>query len=206
MEKLRPKLIIGAWFLIVLLVMPGVSISQNQNQPSDEKQELKTESGNTGVADVDDLKQIRTAAESSGDLAENAKKMILDFVDQAIIFRESEVQSKVDIESLKLTVQKAPERIKKIEAELDDPLSPPENVTSEASAMEPGNRERYLRNLETELANAISGLNEWNKQLNALKELPVKLQTKAATAKKQQTDITDKLKAIPLARCPSPVG
>ena len=142
MEKLRPKLIIGAWFLIVLLVMPGVSISQNQNQSSDEKQELKTESGNTGVADVDDLKQIRTAAESSGDLAENAKKMILDFVDQAIIFRESEVQSRVDIESLKLTVQKAPERIKKIEAELDDPLSPPENVASEASAMEPGNRER----------------------------------------------------------------
>ena len=197
MIKPHLKTIVAIFTLIIALAVPGESISQTPNQPP-------AGSGNSGIETeapagigIDDLKQIRTAAENSGDLVENAKKMILNFVDQATIFRESEVQSKMDIESIKQTIQKAPGRIKEIEAELDNPLSPPENVATAASDMEPGNRERYLRELETKLANAISGLNDWNKQLDALKELPVKLQTKVVTAKQRQTDITDKLKETP---------
>ncbi|MCP4628379.1 MAG: hypothetical protein GY850_33425 [bacterium] len=91
------------------------------------------------------LKEIRLAAENSEGLVEDSKKMILNLVDQAIIFHEAEVQARMQAETLKQAVLMASERIKKIEDELDDSLSLPENVVTTASGMKSGKREQQLR-------------------------------------------------------------
>jgi hypothetical protein len=198
MDRTQTKWTICLLLLIVVLAIPEVSLSQNQDQPSEEKQGLKIESNTSGTVNTDELKQIRLAAENSEGLVEDSKKMILNWVDQAIIFHEAEVQSGMQAETLKQTVLMAPERIKKIEDELDDPLSLPENVVTTASGMKSGKREQQLRQLEADLTGATSELNGFNEQLNTLKNQLANLRPMIAAAKQRLSEVTDEMKEAPL--------
>jgi potassium efflux system protein len=108
-----------------------------------------------------------------------------------------------DVESIKLQVQKTPERIKIIEAELNRSLEPPDYVATVASDMKPDQRENQLRKQEAELTDATTILNRFSDQLNALKDRPAGLQQGIATAKQRLRDLSDELKATPPADDPA---
>ncbi len=159
MDKSHIKSIICFLIWIGLLAVPDTSLTQIQDQPPNALQELKIESDTYNTVSLDDLKQIRFAVEKSEDLLEDAQKMILNLVDQAISFHESEVQSRMQIDTLKQTVLQAPKRIQDIESELDAPLPPLENVAPTASGMTAVNREQQLKTLETDWTAATTRLN-----------------------------------------------
>jgi len=197
MEKLILKLIVGTWILTVLLVIPGISISQTSNQMPVDQRDSMTGSAVSGTITMEALGKIREEAESSTDLSETDKKTVLGLLDRAISLNQSESQLRKDIESNKQQVQESPARIKQIEAELNRSLEPPEQVATTASNMKPDQRENQLRKLETELSEAATILNRFTDQLTALKDRPAGLQQEMAAARQRFLELTDELKATP---------
>ena len=197
MEKSPIKLIVCVLISIVLPAIPGISISQNQNQPPAAQHDSLTGTVGPGAIHLDALRKMRADAENTGDLAETVKENVLSFLDRAISFGQSELQLRTDIEAIKQRVQAAPERIKMIEAELDRPLPPPENLVTTASSMQPDQLEQHLRKLETDLSGATTNLKRLTDQLNALKNRFAGLQQEIVAAKQRLSDITDELKATP---------
>jgi len=197
MEKLRKKIIIGIWFITVLLAIPGISISQSSNQNSVDQRDSMGGTPAPGTINTEALGKIREEAENRTDLSESDKKNVLSSLDRAITLDQSESQLRKDIESLKQQVQKAPERIKEIEAELSRSLVPPDHVATTASNMKPDQRENQLRRLEAELTEAATILNRFTDQLNALKDRPAGLQQEIAAAKQRLLDLAVESKASP---------
>jgi hypothetical protein len=134
-------------------LIPGISLSQKIDQRPQKDQDAakqldsKTLANEPGTFNLDDLKEIRTIVENAGDLSEKDKKIILSFVDRAIIFREVEAQLRKDTEEITEMVKTAPVRIKAIEAELDRPPAPVESIATAASGMRPDQLGLHLRQL-----------------------------------------------------------
>ena len=197
MVKSYLKMAIAILAFIVVAAAPQKSISQKQNQTS-------AGTGNSGIGteaaggrSLDDLKKIREAVANADDLAEDVKKGLLSFVDRAIIFREREAQLRKNADDIRQTVKAAPERIKAIEAELDRPLPPPEDVIAIAANMKPDQLEQHLKKLEAELSDAANDLNKLTEQEKELEDRPAKLQPEIAKAKQRLLDIAEELKAVP---------
>jgi len=197
MKKLSVKLIVGTWVLTILLANPGISISQTSDQKPVDQRDAMIGSAAPGIITVEALGKIREEAESSTDLSETDKKNVLSLLDRAINLNQSQTQLQKDIESIKQQVQETPARIKQIEAELNLPLEPPEQVATTASNMTPDQRENQLRKLEADLTEAKSVLNRYTDQINALKNRPAGLQQEIAKSKQRLLELTDELKATP---------
>jgi potassium efflux system protein len=197
MPKLYFKRVVAILVFISVAAVPGISISQKQNKPPVRQSNSSTGAEGPAGISLDDLKKYRTVVESAGDLAENVKKSVLSFLDRAIIFRERGVQLKKETEEIKQLIKTAPKRIKTIEAELDRPLSPPENIATTASNMKPDQLEQHLRKVETELSDATADLNRLTDQLNALKNQPAQIQQEVVNAKQRLLEIAGELAAAP---------
>jgi len=182
---------------IFAVAVPGTAVSQKQNEPPVERRNSNAVAEAPGAISIDELKKFRAAAENAGDLAENVKKAVLSFLDRAIIFREREAQLRQDIEDVKQQVKSAPERIKAIEAELDQPLSPQESNATIAPNMKPDQLEAQLRKVEADLAEGTTDLNRLTDQLNTLKNQPAKIQQGIVDAKKRLLEIAGELAAAP---------
>jgi potassium efflux system protein len=195
--KLHLKSASALLAFIFVIAVPGISVSQQQDGPPEERLNSNAPAEAPGVISVEELKKFRAAAENAGDLAENVKKGVLSFLDRAIIFREREAQLRQDIEDVKQQAKTAPERIKAIGAELDRPLPPPENIATTASNMKPDQFEAQLRKVETNLADATTDLNRLTDQLNTLKNQPAQNQQGIADAKKRLLEIAGELAAAP---------
>ncbi|MGD8446316.1 MAG: hypothetical protein PVI94_22640, partial [Desulfobacterales bacterium] len=95
---LRSAVTIFIILSIIIILIPGISLSQKIDQRPQKDQDAakqldsKTLANEPGTFNLDDLKEIRTIVENAGDLSEKDKKIILSFVDRAIIFREVEAQ------------------------------------------------------------------------------------------------------------------
>ena len=197
MEISRFKLTIRILISIVLLTAPDIVLSQAQDQPSAGKQALEIGSEISTTVNMDELKQLRLAVESSESLVEESKTLILKLVDQAVVYHEAEGQAKMQSESLRQAVLGAPERIRNIETELEERLPAPERVATAASGMAAGQREQHLRKLETELNAAASELKKSNEQLAALKNRLGNLQPMIAAAKVRLLEISDEIEVAP---------
>jgi len=198
MEKLSIKSIIVPWFLtVVLLALPGISISQTSNQKPGEQTGATSASGAPETFNGDALAKVREAAETSTDLSQSDKKNVLSLVERAVSLNQSESQLRKQIESIKQRVQETPARIEQIEAELNRSLEPPAHVATTASNMQPDQRENQLRKLEADLTEAKTVLNRITDQLNALKDRPAGLQQEIAGAKLRLLDLTDELNVPP---------
>ncbi len=190
--------IIFALIIIITVIgAPGESISQTPNQ-------APAGPGSSGIGaeapaglSLEDLKKLRTAAENAGDLTEDVKKGVLSYLDRAIIFREKEAQLRKETEDTKRKVAAAAERIQAIEAELDHPQPPQEDVVAIAENMKPEQLEQNLRKMEAELSDATTGLNKLTEQLNGLKDQPAKAQQEIADAQKRLLEIAAELQADP---------
>jgi potassium efflux system protein len=204
MVKPYLKMAVAILTFIVVTVVPQKSISQNQTSAGPGKSGIGAEA--PGGASLDDLKKIRAATENAADLAEDVKKGLLSYLDRAIIFREAEAQLRKETEDTKQRVKDAPARIKAIEAEMDRPQPPPEDVIAIAADMKPEQLEQHLRKMEAGLSNATTGLNKLTEQLNGLKDQPAKVQQEIANAKKRLLEIAEELQVVPSPDEPQPVA
>ena len=159
-EMVKPylKIIVAILAFMVVTAVPEKSISQIQNQTSAGAEYLEMEAEAPGGFSLDKLKKIRTTVKNASDLTEDIKKGILSYLDRAIIFRETEARLRKQAEDITQRVNAAPERIRAIEAELDRPLPPPEDVLAVAAKMQPDQLEQHLQNLEAELSDAANDL------------------------------------------------
>jgi potassium efflux system protein len=199
------KLTVAILAFMVVTAVPEKSISQIQNQTAAGAGNLGMEAEAPGDISLDNLKKIRAAVENAGDLAEELKKGVLSYLDRAIFFRETEAQLRKQAEDIKQRVKAAPERIKAIEAELDRPLPPPEDVIAVAAKMPPDQLEQHLKNMEAELSDAANDLKKRTEQLNDRKDQPEKLQEEIANAKQRLLDIADEREAVPAPDDPRPL-
>ena len=197
MKKLRPKLIISTLFITILLAIPGISISQNSNQKPVDQHDSLSGTAVPGIIDIDVLSKIREQAQTGKDLSEKDQKNVLNLLDRAIALNQSESQLRKQIESIKLQVEKTPERIKVIKAELNRPITSPDQIATTASNMKSDQRENQLRKLEAELTEAKTIINKFTDQLNALKERPAGLQQEIITSKQRLQELGDELNATP---------
>ncbi len=206
-QTVKPYLKIAVAILAFMVVtaVPEKSISQIQNQTSTGAGNSGMEAEAPGGISLDNLKKIRKAAENADDLTEELKKGVLSYLDRAIIFRETEAQLRKQAEDLNQRVMAAPERIKAIEAELDRPLPPPEDVIAIAAKMLPDQLEQHLKNMEAELSDAADDLKKRTEQLNDLEDQPAKLQQEIANAKQRLLDIADEREAVPAPDDPQPL-
>ena len=108
MKKVGIKLIIGTWFITVLLAIPGLAIPQNSNRNSVDQRDSLTGTAAPGSINMETLEKIREEAENLTDLSETDKKKILSLLDRAISLNQGESQLREDIESIKQQVQKTP--------------------------------------------------------------------------------------------------
>jgi potassium efflux system protein len=197
MKKLRPKLIISIWFITILLVIPGISISQNSNQKPVDPHDSLMGAVAPGTIDIDALGKIREEAQTSTDLSETEQKNILNLLDRAIALSQSESQLRKQIEYIKLQLEQTPARIKVIKTELNRPMPSPDYVATTASNMKSDQRENQLRKLVAELTEAKTIVNKFTDQLNAVKDRPAGLQQDIITANQRLQELIDKLKATP---------
>ena len=177
-------------FIVVHILAGGVSLSQEQVQLPDGKKNTTSDLQMSGSVRIDDLKNMRTAAENDGNLKEDVKKAVLSLLDRAIISREREAQWRQDIENLKQQVQSAPERIQAIENELDAPLAAPENIATIASKMKPDEFEVHLRKVETDLSEKTAELKRMTDQLNTLKNQPANWHKEVVSLKQRSQEIS----------------
>jgi potassium efflux system protein len=198
-ETVRPylKIIVAIFAFVVITAVPEKSISQIQNQTSAGSGYLEMEAEVPGDISLENLKKIRVAIENADDLTEDIKKGILSYLDRAIIYRETEVQLRKQAEDIKQRVKAAPERIKAIEAELNRPLSAPEDVIADAAKMLPDQLEQHLKNMQAELSAAEIDLKKRTEQLNDLEDQPATLQQQIGNAKQRLLDIDQEREADP---------
>jgi potassium efflux system protein len=206
-ETVKPFLRITVAILAFMVVtaVPEKSISQIQNQTAAGDGKFGMEAEAPGDISLDNLKKIRAAVENADDLTEDLKKGVLSYLDRAIFFRETEAQLRKQAEDIKQRVKAAPERIKAIEAELDRPLPPPEDVIAVAAKMPPDQLEQHLKNLEAELSDAANDLKKRTEQLNDRKDQPEKLQEEIANAKQRLQDIADDQETVSAPDDPRPL-
>jgi potassium efflux system protein len=206
-ETVKPFLRITVAILAFMVVtaVPEKSISQIQNQTAAGDGKFGMEAEAPGDISLDNLKKIREAVENADDLTEDLKKGVLSYLDRAIFFRETEAQLRKQAEEIKQRVKAAPERIKAIEAELDRPLPPPEDVIAVAAKMPPDQLEQHLKNLEAELSDAANDLKKRTEQLNDRKDQPEKLQEEIANAKQRLQDIADDQETVSAPDDPRPL-
>jgi potassium efflux system protein len=206
-ETVKPFLRITVAILAFMVVtaVPEKSISQIQNQTAAGDGKFGMEAEAPGDISLDNLKKIRAAVENADDLTEDLKKGVLSYLDRAIFFRETEAQLRKQAEEIKQRVKAAPERIKAIEAELDRPLPPPEDVIAVAAKMPPDQLEQHLKNLEAELSDAANDLKKRTEQLNDRKDQPEKLQEEIANAKQRLLEIADEQETVPAPDDPRPL-
>ena len=198
-ETVKPylKIIVAILAFMVVTAVPEKSISQIQNQTAAGAGNLEMEAEAPGGFSLDYLKKIRKTVKNAGDLTEDIKKGILSYLDRAIIFRETEARLRKQAEDLTQRVNAAPERIRAIEAELDRPLPPPEDVLAVAAKMLPDQLEPHLKNLEAQLSDAANDLEKRSEQLNDLEDQPAELQQEIANAKQRLLDIEEEREADP---------
>jgi potassium efflux system protein len=205
MNKPYLKLAVAILILLLVTAIPHQSLSQTKKQSAAGAD--NSEIGGTAPGfGLDELKKWRAAAENAGDLADDVKKSVLSYLDRAIIFREREAQWKQETEDIRQRVKAAPERIKAIEAELDHPLPPPEDVVGAAAKLKPDQLEQRLRKMEADLSEAAENLNKLTDQLNGLKDQPANLQQEIADGRKRLQEIAEELKAVPGPDEPQPVA
>ena len=154
MHKLLQRLFLGLLFLLIFMVVPATSISQDQKGTSLENPDSKIGSADIGGLSLDELKAQRATVESADNVGDSIKKTVLSLLDQAIGSLERQAQLSKKTEEIAQTAQNAPQRIKEIEAELDHPPVELEPIEKEVLTMERSQLELKIQNIEADLAAA----------------------------------------------------
>ena len=118
---------------------------------------------------IEDLKSKRIAIENMTDIDATVKTDSLKYIDGAITYLGLAGSATKETNELSKLIQKAPERLKKLQAELKKPFVAPEKVKARAQQMSISKLEQRVRQKEAEYATAKNRLQEWSDRLTAEK-------------------------------------
>ncbi len=183
----------GLLILLLLMVNPALSLSQDQESTSPRAHDPKI--GNADKADLslDELKAKRVAVEGAGDLGESVKKTVLTLLNQAIGSRERQTQINQKVDEIAQKARNAPQRIKEIEIELDRPPPELEPIESTALTLERSQLELRIQKIEADLAAARATLNDWVEYLKEQENRPKQLQQEIESAQREIAEIEEEL-------------
>ena len=175
------------WLLPV--VLPEIQAQQTATPPS-------TAALSPGTT-IEELKSRRMAIESMTDIDASVKTDSLKNIDGAIAYLELAGSATKETNELSKLIQKAPERLKKLQAELKKPFIAPEKVKARAQQMSISKLEQRVRQKEAEHATAKNRLQEWKDRLTAEKNIIGQIPEKLATAASRLNEIQTELATLP---------
>jgi potassium efflux system protein len=145
---------------------------------------------------IEELKSRRMAIENMTDIDAAVKADSLKYIDQAIAYLEAAVGTDIKARELSQLIQKAPERLKILQAELKKPFTAPEKVEERAQQMRTIKLEQRLTQKEAELATAQTRLREWNDRLTAEKAIINQIPEQLANATRRLREIQTELETL----------
>jgi archaellum component FlaC len=177
---------------------------QSKTQPQSSEKPLGMRASITEDITLDQLKAKRTSVEGTGDLDDINKKNVLNLLDKAIQFREFADKISRQKDEISQTIKSAPDRLKKIQSAIDEPMPTTGVVETEASTMSTLQLEQRLQQEEAELTNFQNNFSNWNIQLGKQKDFLQQLPETVAKAKKrlqelqteQETDTANKEESL----------
>ena len=183
------KIIVGfltissIWLLAVIL--PGVAAQQTATPASTGAQ--------SAAITIEELKSRRIAIENIPGIDATLKADSLKYIDGAIQYLGLAGSTTKETNELSKLIQTAPERLKKMQAELKKPFIAPEKVKARAQQMSISKLEQRVRQKEAEHATAQNRLREWSDRLtaqnNIVNQIPEKLATAASRLNEIQTEL-----------------
>jgi potassium-dependent mechanosensitive channel len=150
----------------------------------------------TDVLNLDQLKAKRSSVEATEGLDESVKKAALGFLDRAIQSQTTADQIEQDTKALLDKIRSAPDRIKKLQAEVKRPLSSPDPSRLSAG-MDLTTVEQKARQEELNLVLARTALGKWEAELEKERNLPQQLRLQTAQTNQQLLEIGEELKKAP---------
>lgn len=175
----------------------GVSLAQEKKSDPAESSAVEGQPESVGGLSLEGLKAKRTEVETSEDLKEAAKKNALSLLDKAILFVEEKTALEKSTEEIVQRVKAAPERIKEIEAELNQPPPEMQTIETTASQMTWDQVKQHVMKLEAELAAATATFKQLTDQVQESVNRPEQLRQEIARAKKRLIEIEQELKSAP---------
>ena len=140
---------------------------------------------------LDQLMAKRASVDSAAGLDTTNKKNVLNLLDKAIQLRELADKINRQKDEISQTIKDAPDRLKKIQSAIDQPISTTSAAETEASAMSTLQLEQRLQQEEAELAGAQNNFSNWNIRLGKQKEFLQELPETAAKAQKRLQELQD---------------
>ena len=193
-------------FLFAALIWSGAHAQDKAKPPSDGR----SPDARPLVAEelsIEKLKAKRAEVEGSTALSDTVKKSTLTFLDQAIRFREHLNQINKDAEDFAQRIKGAPDRIKKLEAELKRLAAPPDptKAIADLKDMDAKKLDQRLRQQEAELVEAKGNLTKLAEQLEKEKTGPERLTASISKGKQRLKEVEKKLDAAPPSQEPATV-
>jgi potassium efflux system protein len=193
MYKLIQRSAIRVLILIIFIVYPAISISQEQESTSPQTHDSKIGSAEIADLNIDELKAKRAAVADTVDLGDSIKKTVLSLLDQAIGSRERQAQLIKKADQIAQKARKAPQRIQEIEVELDQSPAELEPIEQKALTMERSQLELQIQNIEADLAAARENLNNWLEFLKEQENRTKQRQPEIESAQKKIAEIEEEL-------------
>lgn len=196
MKILSIKSIFAIHLLILAIVVPGQANPQTASQKGSTLVQSVAANNQPAIYSLDELKHINTTVQNAVGMTEDEKKGILYYTNRAIIFLEKENRLKAETQKFSQMIEAAPKNIQALEAELDRPLPPTENIYTLTTGQTSEQLEQGLQKMETKRSNSSNELSRLTKRLSNLVDLPEKLQQEIESAKLRLQEIENKQEVV----------
>ena len=193
-------------FPILLAAILNPSLVNGQNAPSATVSQPPVMPSQSAVdLSLEKLRLKRSEVEASQNLDKAGKDSAIQVLDQAIGFRELLDEFNRQSEALSGQIKTAPQRIKAIQSELAQPLSPPEKVKVLAAEKNALQLEQRVQREMAQLVAAKDRLAGWNDQLSKQKDFLEQLPKNTADAKARLDLVNEELQSPPSAGDPAAI-
>jgi potassium efflux system protein len=182
-----------AHIVFIVLLFSLFSFPQS---PAHAEAAAKTKKPPTEVLNLDQLKAKRSSIEAMEGLEDSVKKTALGYLDRAIQSQMAADQIEQETQALLDKIRSAPDRIKKLQAEVKRPLPSPDPSLL-AAGMDLATVEQKAHQEDLNLVLAKTTLGKWETELEKEKNLPLQLRPKTAKTHQQLLEIGEELKKAP---------
>jgi len=176
------------WFLLP----PAYAVPTVSSAPA----AAKAKKPPTDVLNLDQLRAKRSSVEAMEGLDDSVKKAALGYLDRAIQAKTTAEQIEQDTKALLDKVRSAPDRIKKLQAEVKRPLSSPDPSRLSAG-MDLTTVEQKAHQEDLNLVLAGTASLKWEAELEKESNLPQQLRQETAKTNQKLIEIREELKKAP---------
>jgi potassium efflux system protein len=195
LSRLRVRVTCIALLLALFFLFP-LPLAHAAPTSSSAPAAAKAKKTPTDVLNLDQLKAKRSSVEAMEGLDDSAKKAALGFLDRAIQSQTTADQIEQDTQALLDKVRSAPDRIKKLQAEVKRPLSSPD--PSQLSAgMDLTLVEQKAHQEDLNLVLAKTALGKWEAELEEERNSPQQIRLETTRTNQQVLEIGETLKQAP---------